>query len=62
MDIQMPGLDGLEVSRVSVRARRERLHVPIIALTAHATKDDKIDVLLPVWMDICQSQSTRSIF
>jgi len=41
MDIQMPEMDGLE----SIRAIRERdgdrVHIPVVAMTAHARPDDR---------------------
>ncbi|HCR12951.1 MAG TPA: ATP-binding protein [Solidesulfovibrio sp.] len=37
MDLRMPGLDGLEVSR---RARQAGIATPIVALTAQASPDD----------------------
>ena len=42
MDVQMPGLDGVETTRV-IRAGRGVLdpEVPILALTAHALGDDR---------------------
>jgi CheY-like chemotaxis protein len=44
LDVQMPELDGLEAARCmrDVEEETHRAHTPIIALTAHATRDDAL--------------------
>lgn len=39
MDIDLPGIDGEEATRI-LRAQEEFRHLPIIALTAHALKEE----------------------
>jgi len=40
MDIQLPGMDGLEVTR-RLKADPRTAHIPIVALTAHAKEADE---------------------
>ena len=44
MDIQMPGMDGLEATRI-LKADATTSNVPVIALTAYAMKGDKERIL-----------------
>ena len=41
MDVQMPDMDGLEATTAIRRWEQEtRIHVPIVAMTAHAMQGD----------------------
>jgi two-component system sensor histidine kinase BarA len=44
MDIQMPGMDGIETTQ-KIRAETNWKHLPVIALTAHALPDEKRNIL-----------------
>jgi CheY-like chemotaxis protein len=46
MDVQMPEMDGFQCTTlIRARERTTGLHLPIIAMTAHAMKEDEIRCL-----------------
>lgn len=45
MDIQMPGMDGIEVTKSIRKMEKPGQHTPILALTAHALATEKETVL-----------------
>jgi two-component system sensor histidine kinase BarA len=54
MDIQMPGMNGLEATQL-IRLKKTSKELPIIALTAHAIADEK-DTILQVGMNDYQTK------
>ncbi len=46
MDIQMPGIDGLETTRRIRLHEQDEQRTPVVALTAHAMTDQKTELLL----------------
>ena len=57
MDIQMPGMNGLETTE-SIRSRWPNLATPIIALTANAMKDDEV-LYLEAGMNACLTKPIK---
>ncbi len=49
MDVQMPGMDGFQTTG-EIRKKEKTQHIPIIAMTAHAMKEDR-DLCLQKGMD-----------
>lgn len=55
MDIQMPGMDGMETTRHIRTLEQGKRRTPIIALTAHTITEQKADLLI-AGMDDCISK------
>ena len=45
MDVGLPDMDGLQVTREIRRLEKDKQHLPIIALTAHVLEEDRINCI-----------------
>src|SRR5690606_13008007 len=45
MDVQMPGMDGMETTRLIRSLSGPVAHIPILALTAHALNEEREELL-----------------
>lgn len=60
MDIQMPGMDGMETTRHIRALEQGKRRTPIIALTAHTITEQKTDLLI-AGMDDCISKPVNEL-
>lgn len=60
MDIQMPGMDGMETTRHIRALEQGKRRTPIIALTAHTITEQKAELLI-AGMDDCISKPVSEI-
>lgn len=56
MDIQMPGMDGIDVAARIREKEGSKRHTPIVALTAHALQGGR-ERFMPMGMDECIAKS-----
>jgi len=59
MDIQMPGMNGLETTQI-IRQKHSQTRLPVIALTAHAMADEK-EALMKVGMNDYQTKPISTV-
>ncbi len=55
MDLQIPGIDGLDVTKEIRKLEKDEKHTTIVALTASALDGDKEKCILAEWMIISVS-------
>ena len=60
MDIQMPGMDGLELTRL-LKADAQTRNICVVAFTAFAMRGDEAKCGPPVAMATCPNPSTRRL-
>ena len=57
MDIQLPGMDGWELTR-RLKANLATCHIPIVAITAYSTEDDRQNATEAGFVDYLEKSAT----